>query len=75
MSDRIPAGTKCVIKSIPEGSTLYADLKDALCTPSEKNAEGGSRGTGTQFFDLTGRTGQGVFGNGDSGFVVEAVKG
>jgi hypothetical protein len=83
MNDRIPTGTKCVIKSTPEGSVLYADLRGAFCTSSEKR---GSRGIGTQFFelpgsagqnifDLTGRTGQGIFGNGDSGFLVEAVEG
>ena len=74
MSDRIPAGTKCVVKAVPAGSTLYSDLIGAACVASEKNTEGGSRGAGTQFFDLTGRTGQGIFGNGDSGFVVEAIK-
>ena len=32
MNDRIPAGTKCVIKSVPEGSMLYADLRGTtLC--------------------------------------------
>lgn len=74
MSDRIPAGTKCVVKSVPAGSTLYADLLGAPCVASEKNTEGGSRGTGTQLFDMTGKTGHGIFGNGDSGFIVEAVK-
>lgn len=74
MNDRIPAGTKCIIKSVPADTSIYSDLTGAACVASEKNTEGGSRGTGTQFFDLTGRTGQGIFGNGDSGFLVEAVK-
>ena len=68
MSDRIPAGTKCIIKTTPEGSTLYAGLAGQSCTADEKNTEGGSRKTGTQLFNLVGAGA--IFGNGDSGFTV-----
>lgn len=74
MNDRIPAGTKCIIKSVPADTSIYSDLTGAACVASEKNTEGGSRGTGTQLFDMMGKTGHGIFGNGDSGFIVEAVK-
>ena len=72
MSNRIEVGTKCIIREVP-GEGLYADLKGTLCAPSEKNTDGGARGTGTQLFDLTGKTGCGIFGNGDSGFRVEPL--
>lgn len=68
MSDRIPAGTKCVITKTPADSGLYAGLIGQACTADEKNTEGGSRKTGTQFFNLVGSGA--IFGNGDSGFTV-----
>lgn len=67
---RIPAGTKCIVKSIPEGTTIYGDLLGAPCVASEKNSEGGARNGSTQLFDLKDKTGQAIFGNGDSGFEV-----
>jgi hypothetical protein len=66
----IPAGTKCIVKEVPKGTTIYGDLPGAPCVASEKNSEGGARNGSTQLFDMTGKTGHGVFANGDSGFVV-----
>lgn len=69
--ERIAVGTKCIITKTPEGSALYTGLLGQSCTPCEKNTEGGKRGKGDQFFNLTGSGG--IFANGDSGFEVKPV--
>lgn len=58
--------TKCVIKSAPD---MYSHLVGQGVVASTLE---GARGTGTQQFKLT--TGGCIFGNGDSGFVVEEKK-
>jgi len=60
----IQANTKCVVKSAPE---CLAHL-----VGSEAIAAGhtGQRGTGTQAFTMDG--GRMIYGNADSGIVVEA---
>ena len=62
----IKANTKCVIKKVP-GESIYASFIGAKCTAA---AVEGQRGTGTQQFKLD--YGGAIYGNGDSGFVVEA---
>lgn len=68
MSNRIPVGTKCIVKEVPKDSTIYTHLVGQQCSPCEKNSEGGARGKGDQFFNLVGAGG--IFANGDSGFMV-----
>lgn len=58
--------TKCTIVKVP-GEGTYAGLQGAACTAT--NIEG-ERKTGTQQFKLD--SSGTVYGNGDSGFVVEA---
>ena len=60
----IPADTKCIIKKVP-GEGAYAHLRGASVIAGK---EQGLRGTGTQQFKMDAGT---LYGNGDSGFVVE----
>ena len=62
----IAGNTKCVISKVP-GDGIYAGLQGAACTAT---AIEGERKTGTQQFKLG--AGGVIYGNGDSGFVVEA---
>ena len=64
----IANGTKCIVKSVPAGTSIYAHFIGQQCTPDEKNTAGGLRGKGDQFFNLVGSGA--IFANGDSGFVV-----
>ena len=61
----IEANTKCTIKKIP-GEGTYDHLLHLKCTAV---AVKGLRDTGTQQFKLD--TGA-IYGNGDSGFIIEA---
>lgn len=61
----IEANIKCTIKKVP-GEGTYSHLLGLKCTAA---AVKGLRDTGTQQFKLD--TGA-IYGNGDSGFVVEA---
>ena len=60
----IPADTKCTIKKVP-GEGTYAHLLGANAIAGK---EQGQRNTGTQHFKLDAGA---IYGNGDSGFVVE----
>lgn len=59
----IPEKTKCIIKSAPEG------LAHLLGKEVTATGNTGARGTGTQEFKLDGA--QIIFGNADSGIVIE----
>ena len=60
----IPADTKCVIKKVPGESTFSHLLGGNAIAGKEQ----GQRNTGTQQFKLDSGA---IYGNGDSGFVVE----
>ena len=60
----IPADTKCVIKKVP-GEGTYSHLLGGNAVAGK---EEGQRKTGTQQFKLDSGA---IYGNGDSGFVVE----
>ena len=60
----IPAVTKCIIKKVP-GEGTFSHLLGANAIAGK---EQGQRKTGTQQFKLDSGA---IYGNGDSGFVVE----
>ena len=60
----IPADTKCTIKKVP-GEGTFSHLLGANAIAGK---EEGQRKTGTQQFKLDSGA---IYGNGDSGFVVE----
>ena len=60
----IPADTKCIIKKVP-GEGTFSRLLGANAIAGK---EQGQRNTGTQQFKLDSGA---IYGNGDSGFVVE----
>ena len=60
----IPADTKCTIKKVP-GEGTFSRLLGANAIAGK---EQGQRNTGTQQFKLDSGA---IYGNGDSGFVVE----
>ena len=60
----IPADTKCVIKKVP-GEGAFSHLLGANALAGK---EQGKRKTGTQQYKLDSGA---IYGNGDSGFVVE----
>lgn len=63
----IEVGTRCVITQVPDRAGIFGSMLGANVTASGTK---GLRDTGTQQFKLD--TGGVIFGNADSGFVVEA---